>query len=198
MYTPKSPIEKGEGPYFPSIDKSRWVWFRQVSLDVAFSISLQKRDEYIVFLEDDVTPTQNVLGKLEHALQLFTKNQEWHLLNLYSTTPWVFEADTLSIHPTTFHCCTQAFVLNIGFGRRIATYIVDNKNKMPSDLLISTLKCNVTMNDAWWPPLNRTLFDDAYFMKTYEVVPSLFQHTPTTSTQGGNVFATHTSPSFIP
>ena len=197
VYTEKSHNASGEKPYFENTDTKRWLWFRQVALDLAFSLSLQAEDEYILFLEDDVIPTANVYEKIDVALQAFSNGEEWHFLNLYSTTPWTFEADSLAVHPSTFHCCTQSFLLNKGYGARIARYLVDNRNLLPPDLLISTLKCQTSMNDAWWPPLVRAAFADSYAMKTFEVVPSLFQHAPRSATFM-TTYATHTSPTFVP
>ena len=199
FYTPKQDPKPSEEPYFQNTDRTRWLWFRQESLDIAFALSTQK-DEYLLFLEDDVTPTSLALQKIQNIVERdMSVIREWHFLNLYSTTPWTIDADDIKVYKTFFHCCTQAFVLNKGFGPRLARYILDNVNTMPPDLLISTLKNNVSMNESWWPPLKRTMtIDDSFYMKTYEVTPSLFQHTPqTASTTLFTSFATHTSPTFV-
>ena len=122
-------IPKGSPP-FPEDTMERYLWYSQVTADLAFTLAQVERDANALFLEDDVMPTSQWYLKLMALIDSVPNS--WSMLDLYvPDLPPYANGDIYS-----FYCCTQAILFNRGATTLLSQYLYSRIGEEPPDWLL--------------------------------------------------------------
>lgn len=169
-------IAKGDPP-FPEDTMERFLWYSQVTADLAFTLAQMEHDADGLFLEDDVIHTSQWYLKLMALIDSIPNS--WSMLDLY--VPDLPRFANGAIY--NFYCCTQAILFNRGATTLLSQYLYRRIEEEPPDWLLRDFQKEN--------------------LKEFEVrvaMPSLFQHVSLGSTLAEKKTRkiTHRSYSFRP